>query len=72
MLDSIEVVFRNLIQLHAQSANLCRELVLCVFFCSKQGRLIQFDLSLFVGKNKECHVVWARPAFLFKRHHEID
>ena len=72
MLDSVEVVFRNLIQLHAQTADLCRELVLCVFFCAKQGRLIQFDLSLFVGQNKERHVVWARPAFLLKRHHEID
>ena len=51
MLDSVEVIFRNLIQLHAQTADLCRELVLRVFFCAKQGRLIQFDLSLFVGQN---------------------
>ena len=35
MLDSVKVFFRNLIQLHAQTANLCSKLVLRVFFCAK-------------------------------------
>ena len=72
MLDSIEIISGDLVQLHAQTADLGSELVLCVLFCSEQSCLIQFDLSLFVRQNEECHVVWARPAFILKRHHEVD
>ena len=74
VLDFFEVFLRDLVEEHAQFANLGGEFVVRVLLGSvqTQTRLVQFHLSLLVRQHQQGHVVRSCFARRPQRHHELN